>query len=75
MVPIHLEQLEFRYPRSDILLKIDQLSIESGSKVAIVGPSGSGKTTLLNLMAGISSPQQGRIQIGSDTVFSLLADT
>ncbi|MCH2183193.1 MAG: ABC transporter ATP-binding protein [Mariniblastus sp.] len=71
MIPIHLEQLEFRYPRSDFLLKIDQLAIEAGSRVAIVGPSGSGKTTLLNLMAGICSPQQGRIQIGSHAVSTM----
>jgi len=68
MIPIHLEQLEFRYPQSDFLLKIGQLSIDAGSRVAIVGPSGSGKTTLLNLMAGICRAQQGRIQIGKHSV-------
>jgi putative ABC transport system ATP-binding protein len=31
--------------------------------VAIVGPSGSGKTTLLHLLAGILTPQQGRIEM------------
>ncbi len=68
MIPIHLEQLEFRYPQSDFLLKIEQLTIDAGSRVAIVGPSGSGKTTLLNLMAGICRAQQGRIQIGEHSV-------
>lgn len=68
MIPINLDQLEFQYPRSDFRLVIEQLSIDAGSKVAIVGPSGSGKTTLLNLMAGIYVPEQGRIQIGSYTV-------
>ena len=68
MIPINLDQLEFQYPRSDFRLVIEQLSINAGSKVAIVGPSGSGKTTLLNLMAGIYVPQQGRIQIGADSV-------
>ncbi|HDG97218.1 MAG TPA: ABC transporter ATP-binding protein [Desulfobacterales bacterium] len=39
------------------------LSIEEGEFVAIHGPSGSGKTTLLNIMAGIDSPDKGRIVV------------
>lgn len=39
------------------------LSIPSGSNVAILGPSGSGKTTLLHLMGGMVSPDRGEIRI------------
>jgi molybdate transport system ATP-binding protein len=35
---------------------------------AIVGPSGSGKSTLLNLMAGLSRPVGGRIQLGDQNL-------
>ncbi|MDG1872910.1 MAG: ABC transporter ATP-binding protein [Mariniblastus sp.] len=62
---IEIEQLRFRYPRSDFLLKIPELTINPCEKVAIVGPSGSGKTTLLNLIAGIEVPSSGKIVVDS----------
>ena len=68
---IKIDQLRFRYPRSDFELVIESLPVERGEKVAIVGPSGSGKTTLLNLMAGIFVPDSGRIQILNDDVGQL----
>ena len=36
-------------------------SLDSGRTAAIVGQSGSGKTTLLSLIAGLDSPDKGRI--------------
>ena len=39
------------------------LSIASGSFVAVVGPSGSGKSTLLGLIAGLDAPSTGEILI------------
>ena len=53
---IEIEQLKFRYPRSDFQLQIEKLAVGQAEKVAVVGPSGSGKTTLLNLIAGIVTP-------------------
>jgi sulfate/thiosulfate transport system ATP-binding protein len=37
------------------------LDVSSGSLVALLGPSGSGKSTLLRLIAGLETPDQGRI--------------
>ena len=39
------------------------LSITSGSMLAIMGASGSGKTTLLNVLTGLDSPTMGSIYI------------
>ncbi|TGS46887.1 ABC transporter ATP-binding protein, partial [bacterium M00.F.Ca.ET.179.01.1.1] len=39
------------------------LTVESGSRTAIVGPSGCGKTTLLRLIAGFEAPDSGRIAL------------
>jgi ABC-type polysaccharide/polyol phosphate transport system ATPase subunit len=38
-------------------------SIERGVGTALIGPSGSGKTTLLRILAGIYTPDRGRIEI------------
>jgi sulfate/thiosulfate transport system ATP-binding protein len=46
------------------------LEIESGSLVALLGPSGSGKSTLLRLIAGLESPDAGRIWLtGTDATY------
>ena len=45
-----------------------QLHVEEGELVTVLGPSGSGKTTLLTMIAGLSSPSAGRIDIGGRDV-------
>ncbi len=40
-------------------------SLSAGETLSIIGPSGCGKTTLLYLLAGLSPPTAGSIQIGS----------
>lgn len=44
------------------------LAIESGELVALLGPSGSGKTTLLRAIAGLATPEAGRVRFGGDDV-------
>lgn len=38
------------------------LSLERGSRLGIVGHNGSGKSTLLRVLAGLYTPQQGRVR-------------
>jgi len=68
---IELEDLEFRYGEGDFRLRIPELTVECGSRVAVVGPSGSGKTTFLHLVAGISMPRAGRVVTGGIEVTAL----
>ena len=61
---IQVSDLEFSYGSSDFRLRIPELAIDRGEKVAIIGPSGLGKSTLLMLLAGIISPKSGSIRMG-----------
>jgi putative ABC transport system ATP-binding protein len=68
---ISITGLRFRYSEGDFALKVPQLEVAAGERVAVIGPSGSGKTTLLNLIAGIRLPQQGRILTAQTEVNAL----
>ena len=50
------------------------ISICSGTVVAIVGPSGSGKTTLLSLLGLVLTPTEGEVWLGEKRVSGLPAD-
>jgi len=71
---ISITDLRFRYSEGDFALKVPQLEVAAGERVAVIGPSGSGKTTLLNLIAGIRLPQQGRI-LTAQTEVNALSET
>ena len=43
------------------VIDIEQLSVADGEQVGLIGSSGSGKTTLLHLIAGILTPDSGKI--------------
>lgn len=66
-----IQDLCFRYPQGDFSLQIDHLSIGVGERVSCTGPSGSGKSTLLHLLAGIVSPDTGRIKTCGEELTSL----
>ncbi len=45
------------------VLEIEHFELARGEQVALIGASGGGKTTLLNVIAGITSPDAGRVMI------------
>jgi putative ABC transport system ATP-binding protein len=60
---IVVKDMLFHYRENGFELRIADLVIMKGEKVAIVGPSGSGKTTLISLLSGILVPESGSIKI------------
>lgn len=68
---INIENLTFRYSATSFGLRVPEFSLQDNERVAIVGPSGSGKTTLLNLIAGILSPDAGKIDVAGTDVANL----
>jgi putative ABC transport system ATP-binding protein len=68
-VAVRLEQLSKKYigPDGSVVpvIDIDQFELADREQMALIGSSGSGKTTLLHLIAGILSPDSGKILFGN----------
>ncbi|MGX5209057.1 ABC transporter ATP-binding protein [Streptomyces violaceus] len=60
---IRFENVTFRYPGDSARPALDDvtLALPLGRIVALVGENGSGKTTLVKLLAGLYTPERGRI--------------
>lgn len=63
-----LHRFHRRGPNEIHALRDVSLSCAPGELVAVVGPSGSGKSTLLNLLAGLDTPDGGRVLIYGDPI-------
>jgi ABC-2 type transport system ATP-binding protein len=63
MSGIEIERLSKRFGHQ-LALDGVSISVAEGGIVGILGPSGSGKTTLLRCVAGLISPDEGRISFG-----------
>ncbi len=58
---IRLHGLLTRYP--GFTLGPVDLEIKAGRAVALIGPNGAGKTTLMDLLAGVSRPAAGQVEV------------
>ncbi|MGE8683233.1 MAG: type I secretion system permease/ATPase [Acinetobacter sp.] len=60
-----LNGVSFKYGEDDPRpsLFISKLEIKAGEKIAILGRNGAGKSTLLQLLSGMQTPVQGKIEL------------
>lgn len=65
---VRIDGLTFSYGAGGFRLRVPEFVLGDQERLAIVGPSGSGKTTLLNLIAGILTPDQGKITVADTEV-------
>lgn len=56
------------------VLKGIDLSVYSGSRIAIMGSSGAGKSSLLNLLGGLDTPAAGKVYLGDSCLTDLSVD-
>jgi heme ABC exporter ATP-binding subunit CcmA len=58
----------FKYYGHFPALRAVDLRVEPGSTVALLGRNGAGKTTLLKILAGLSKPSEGTVEIHGTSV-------
>ena len=68
---VRIDGVVFRYAGSDFVLRVPELAVTRGERLAMIGPSGSGKTTLLHLVAGIRVPAEGAVETNGVAVSGL----
>lgn len=69
---VDLRDVTFGYaPSAEPVVRGLDLSLASGTHLAVVGPSGAGKSTLAAIVAGVLEPQAGQVHLGGVPVPSL----
>src|SRR4051812_34812264 len=67
---IDIHSLTKRFGRTTVLDAVD-LEVRPREFLGLLGPSGSGKTTLLRIMAGLESPEMGRVSFDGENALDL----
>jgi ABC-type sugar transport system ATPase subunit len=67
---VRFEQVRKRFGATEVVRGVD-LEVAAGECLVLLGPSGCGKTTLLRLVAGLETPDSGRILVDGRPVESL----
>jgi ATPase subunit of ABC transporter with duplicated ATPase domains len=61
--PLFAKELSKSFGSAEVFTDVD-LAIDRGSRVVVLGLNGAGKTTLLRILAGVETPDTGKIEPG-----------
>ncbi len=69
-----LENVTLFYSEKELLTHVN-LTISDGDRIGVVGRNGAGKSTLLRLLAGIETPDDGRVSVRRGLSIAYLPQT
>jgi ATP-binding cassette, subfamily B, bacterial len=72
---VRFDDVRFRYPTGDDVLRDINVSIHAGERVAVVGETGSGKTTFAKLATRLLDPVEGSVVVGGVPLDSVRFDS
>jgi ABC-type Fe3+/spermidine/putrescine transport system ATPase subunit len=67
---LKLEKIVKRYATATALGPVD-IDVQKGELLTLLGPSGCGKTTTLHIIAGLTTPTEGRLVLGGRDITNL----
>lgn len=72
-VALIASNLSFAYPNGPDVLSRVSCSLEQGVITSILGPNGAGKSTLVRILAGVRSPDAGRVTLDASDLSTMKA--
>ena len=63
-----LNNINFKYPNSSLIINNLNLNVKLGEKILIQGASGEGKTTLIDILSGLITPNSGKLKIDGQII-------
>src|ERR1700722_9833271 len=72
---IQFEQVGFRYPSGQEVLKAFDLDVPAGQKVGLIGRSGAGKSTVIALLQRLYDPERGQVLIDEQDIAAVAQDS
>ena len=67
---MRVEGLRHRYGAATVLA-LDAWQVPAGADCIVLGPSGAGKTTLLHILAGLTAPSEGLVEVEAQALAAL----
>lgn len=65
------ENLRIAFPHRTVLESVS-LGVDEGDRIGVVGRNGDGKSTLMRLLAGIATPDSGRVTVRGGVTIGML---